>query len=260
MYDGESLRAGWKWIQVPWQPSWRPYCSLTKLKNIAWKYANGNQPKFIFPFVWLGVFAGGEGMEGISVISVFMEGSQLFFFRFRCQRVCWNAILCECICTHLCFCIFVFFGKITVYWNRHLIFWSKSWWKYQKLIWLSIVDEVIKNSWWNCQKYDFDRIVNFDENINFDKNINFDENINLTKISIWQKYQFWPKYQFWSKCLFRQYCQNGKTFRLLHVSHLPENDFWKHIFCTKKKYMLWRKWSLKIYPEQNGQSLSNHYT
>ena len=36
----------------------------------------------------------------------------------------------------------------------------------------------------------------------------------LTKISIWQKYQFWPKYQFWSKCLFRQYCQNGKTFRL----------------------------------------------
>ena len=35
-------------------------------------------------------------------------------------------------------------GKITVYWNRHLIFWSNSWWKYQKLIWLSIVDEVIK--------------------------------------------------------------------------------------------------------------------
>ena len=59
----------------------------------------------------------------------------------------------------------------------------------------------------------------------------------LTKISIWQKHQFWQKYQFWPKCSFRQYCQNGKTFRLLHVSHLPENDFVKHIFCSKMKFI-----------------------
>ena len=76
--------------------------------------------------------------------------------------------------------------------------------------------------WWNrqsWQKNEFDQNINFDQHIKFDQNINFDQNVNTSTSPTSSHFMHWA-------CVF---------------------------FCTKKKYMLWRKWSLKIYSEQKGR-------